>query len=114
MEQIDSLVQLEGAGSGGLLYLPYLNGSLLQLHDMVCLMDQDCVVCKVTVLEISKLVSFEISKFRHQYLFMTCRFNEQTALCSACKLETKRQEESMWFIVAYRGAHKLCNCSWGF
>jgi hypothetical protein len=77
MEQIDSLVQLEGAGSGGLLYLPYLNGSLLQLHDMVCLMDQDCVVCKVTVLEISKLVP------GHQYLFITSRFNEQTALRSA-------------------------------
>ena len=77
MEQIDSLVQLEGAGSGGFLYLPYLNGSLLQLHDMVCLMDQDCVICKVTVVEISKLVP------GHQYLFITSRFNEQTALRSA-------------------------------
>lgn len=77
MEQIDSLVQLEGAGSGGLLYLPYLNGNLLQLHDMVCLMDDVCVVCKVTVLEILEVIP------GHKYLFITCRFNEQTAPRSA-------------------------------
>jgi len=33
MEQIDSLVQLEGAGSGGLLYLPYLNGERCPVED---------------------------------------------------------------------------------
>jgi len=38
LEEIDRMVKLEGAGSGGLLYLPYLNGtlSLIPLRPTSC------------------------------------------------------------------------------
>jgi sugar (pentulose or hexulose) kinase len=36
MKQIDSLVKLERAGCGGLLYLPYLNGTSFLLHHLLC------------------------------------------------------------------------------
>lgn len=36
MEEIDRMVKLEGAGSGGLLYLPYLNGMTYHLVAFSC------------------------------------------------------------------------------
>lgn len=40
MEQIDSMAKLESAGSGGLLYLPYLNGMLDQFVVSLHLIEQ--------------------------------------------------------------------------
>lgn len=37
MEEIDRMVMFEGAGSGGLLYLPYLNGMACQIIIVTCI-----------------------------------------------------------------------------